>query len=168
MNEVNPNKIFQKAQANNVAIRSFVGFLFLPLVLTIGGCLDFGEDVELSGKDVDTTILAKVTKITNVPFPSGTIGKNYIYFGSGIDPSLVIKVSIPRDKKDEFLKNTIFVSGKNKEPYIHLGKGKSWWKVESLIDPVQTIYDCPNGDLIECSVGEELGETVVYLSWCSI
>ncbi len=168
MNKVYSSKIVQKARTNKMTIWSDVGLIFLSLVLTIGGCLDFGEDVELSGKDVNATILAKVTKLTNVVFPNGTKGENYIYFGSGIDPALVIKVSIPKDKKDEFLKNTIFVLGKNKESFIHFGKDKSWWKAESLIDPVHTIYNCPNGDAIECSVGEESGVTVVYLSWATI
>ncbi|MEN8127084.1 MAG: hypothetical protein ABFR90_04675 [Planctomycetota bacterium] len=142
--------------------------LLFSLALLLGGCLDFGEDIELSGEDVDSTVLANVTKLTGVVFPAGTEGKHYIYWGSGIDPALAIKVSIPKDRKSEFFKNTIFVSGKNKEPYIHLGKGKSWWKVESLTNPIHTRYDFSNGDVIECTVGEESGETIVYLSWITV
>lgn len=146
--------------------------LFIVLLAVLSflftGCLDFGDDVELSGNDVDSTILAKVTKLTGVVFPEGTVGKNYLYFGSGIDDALAIKVSIPIKKKEKFLMNDIYTSGTNKEPYIHLGNDKSWWKLESLTDPVYTIYNFPNGNMIECAVGEEDSETIVYLSWITI
>ena len=142
--------------------------LLFSLIVLLTGCLDFGKDVDLSGKKVDNAVLINVTRLTGVAFPNGTVGKEYIYFGSGIDDALAIKVSIPKDKKEEFFKNTIFVSGRVEEPYIHLGEGKSWWKVKSLTAPVHTIYDFPNGNMIECSVGEESGETIVYLSWITI
>lgn len=142
--------------------------IVIPLILLIPGCLGFGGDIELSGKDVDSGIIENVTKITGVVFPEETKGKHYIYLGSGFDPCLALKVSIPADKKDVFLKNTIFISGKNKEPKVDLWKGKNWWKVKSMTDPVHTVYNCPDGDLIECSVGGESDETIVYLTWCSI
>ncbi|MFC2133765.1 hypothetical protein ACFLTH_04040 [Bacteroidota bacterium] len=137
-------------------------------ILLLAGCLRFGEDVELSGEDVNSDILAKVTKLTGVVFPEGTKGKNYLYFGSGIDDALAIKVSIPKEKKEEFLMNEIFKLGMNEEPYIQLGKENDWWKLESLADPVHTLYSFPNGNGIECSVGEESGETIVYLTWITV
>ena len=142
--------------------------LLFSLILLFAGCLNFGKDVVLSGKEVDSAVLANVTKLTGVTFPNGTVGKEYLYFGSGIDDALVIKVSIPRDKKEEFFKNTIFAAGRDKEPYINLGQEKRWWKVKFLVAPIHTIYDFPNGDMIECSVGEEFGETIVYLSWITV
>ncbi|MCD4780234.1 MAG: hypothetical protein K8S27_06785 [Candidatus Omnitrophica bacterium] len=142
--------------------------LLFSLFLLFAGCLNFGKDVTLSGKEVDGTVLADVTKLTGVTFPDGTMGKEYLYFGSGIDDALVIKVSIPRDKKEEFFENAIFAAGRDEEPYINLGQGRSWWNVKSLAAPIHTIYDFPNGDMIECSVGEESGETIVYLSWITV
>lgn len=142
--------------------------LLIFLVVMLTGCLNFGEDIELSGKEMDSSVLTSVTKLTGVNFPGGTVGKEYIYFGSGIDNALAIKVSIPRDKKDEFLKNTIFTEGRSKEPYVQLGKRKSWWKVQKLTNPIHTIYDFPNGGMIECSVGEESNEIIVYLSWITV
>lgn len=99
--------------------------IILILSFLLSGCLSFGEDVELSGKEVNNAILAKVNKHTGVVFPEGTAGKNYFYYGSGIDDALAIKVSIPIDKKEEFLNNTIFTSGENTEPYIHIGSDKN-------------------------------------------
>lgn len=131
--------------------------IILILSFLLSGCLSFGEDVDLSGKEVNNAILAKVKKHTGVVFPEGTAGKNYIYYGSGIDDALAIKVSIPIDKKEEFLNNTIFTSGENTEPYIHIGSDTNWWKLESLTDPVYTIYNFPNGDMVECSARMESG-----------
>ena len=132
------------------------------------GCLKFGDDIELSGNDIDSTILAKVTMLTGVVFPAGTVGRNYLFYGSGIDDALAIKVSIPKEKEEEILNNTVFTSGENNQPYIHIGRDKSWWKLESITDPVYTIYNFPNGNMVECTMGEEAGETVVYLSWITV
>jgi hypothetical protein len=131
-------------------------------------CLKFGNDVELSGQEVNDEILAKVTRLTGVIFPEGTEGRNYLYYGSGIDDALSIKVFIPAEKEEEFLENTIFSEGENKESYIHLGKEKNWWKLDSLTDPTYTIYNYPNGNMIECTMGEENGKTVVYMSWITV
>ena len=132
------------------------------------GCLNFGNDVELSGEEINDEVITKVTSLTGVVFPEGSKGMNYLYYGSGIDDALSIKVSIPPSKKDEFLNNTIFTSGENKEPYIHIGKEKAWWNLDSINDPVYTIYNFPNGNMIECTVGKEDGETIAYLTWITV
>lgn len=138
------------------------------LISMLMGCMNYGENIELSGKEVDSNILSKVSKLTEVLFPEGAVGKKYVYFGEGLDDSLAIKVSIPRNKKDEFLKNTIFTNGKNELPHVPLLDSKSWWDVQSLTDPVHTGYDFPNGNRIECSIGEEFDQTTIYLHWITI
>lgn len=145
-------------------------YLALLVILSyiLYGCLKFGDDVELAVEEVDTDVLSKVTMLTSVVFPDGSEGRNYLYFGSGIDDALAIKVSIPRDKKDEFLKNIVFTSGEKKEPYIHIGREKIWWNPDSLTNPDYTIYNFENGDMLECTIGEENGETIAYISWITI
>jgi hypothetical protein len=150
----------------NYSHNLIIVFTILSAVLV--ACLKFGDDVELSGQEVNSEILGKVTSLTGVIFPEGTEGRNYLYFGSGIDDALAVKVSIPQDKKEEFLQNEIFISGSNNKPYVQLGKNKNWWKINSLKNPVCTIYNFSNGNMIECAVGEENGETIVYLSWITV
>lgn len=138
------------------------------LSLMLASCLKFGENTELSGKEVDGAIIAKVLKITGVKFPLGTEGKNYFYLGDSIDPALMLKVTIPKNKKDEFLKNKIFIEGDDSELYNHLGMEKSWWDLGSLKNPVHTIYEFPNGAFIKCFVGEQSGELIIYLYWMTV
>jgi hypothetical protein len=138
------------------------------LAYVLYGCLKFGSDVELKGKEVNDEVLAKVTRLTGVEFPTGTEGRNYLYFGSGIDDALAIKVSIPEEKKEEFLGNEIYKSGNSEEPYLHLGRHKNWWKLNSMDDPVNTSFNYPNGNMIECSLGVEDGKTVIYISWITV
>lgn len=136
--------------------------------MSFSACLDFGEDVELSGIEIDHTVLSRVTAVTNIAFPTGTVGKDYIYYGSGIDDALTIKVAIPEEKKEEFFSNPVFTEGKDEVPYIQLGKDKSWWNLDYLVDPTHRILDFPNGDMVEISIGEESGELIAYVSWITV
>ncbi len=125
--------------------------------------------MSLISKDVDDSIIANASKLTGVRFPAGTVGKEYFYLGDTIDPSLQIKVAIPKEKKSEFLQNKIFTEKKDVgTTSIDFGKSHSWWKVQSLKDPIHTIYDFPNGNVIECYVGEEDSTLMVYLSWVTV
>ena len=47
------------------------------------GCLKFGDDIRITAKE-----LAKVTQLTGIQFPKGTVGLGYLYLGSCIDDAL--------------------------------------------------------------------------------
>ena len=81
------------------------------LCLCLGSCLDFGEDLELSGGQVSDKELSEVTRRTGIDFPEGAIGLGYLFLGSGIDDALALKATIPDDKRLDFLKNEIFTKG---------------------------------------------------------
>ena len=69
------------------------------------GCkLKFGDDIELIAPNVTAREMAEVTQRTGIQFPVGATGLGYMFFGSGIDDALAIKVLIPEEKKSDFLK----------------------------------------------------------------
>ena len=86
-------------------------FLSILFCIFLGGCLDFGEDVELTGAEVTDKELAEVTRRTGIVFPKGTVGLGYYFQGSGIDDALALKASIPDGERLDFLKNGIFIKG---------------------------------------------------------
>ena len=80
--------------------------------------LKFGDDIELIATKVTAKEMVEVTQRTGIQFPIGTTGLGYVFFGSGIDDSLAIKVLIPNEKKSDFLKNNLFQSGEKKKPFF--------------------------------------------------
>jgi len=78
--------------------------------------LKFGDDIELIAPKVTAKEMVEVTQHTGIQFPIGTTGLGYVFFGSGIDDSLAIKVLIPNEKKSDFLKNDLFQSGEKNKP----------------------------------------------------
>ncbi len=92
------------------------------------GCeLKFGDDIELVAPNVTAKELAEVTQRTGIQFPVEATGLGYVFFGSGIDDSLAIKVLIPDEKKSDFLKNDLFQSGEKNKPSVQIGSNQSWW-----------------------------------------
>ena len=81
------------------------------LCLSLGSCLEFGNDLELSGAEVTDKELTEVTRRTGIEFPKGTVGLGYFLLGSGIDDALALKASIPDEERLDFLKNEIFEKG---------------------------------------------------------
>ena len=84
-------------------------FMVLSFVLSLffSSCFPFGNDIELVGADISVKEINQVSELTGLTFPGGTEPVGYYFLGSGIDRSLVLKVIIPEDQKDEFLKNEI-------------------------------------------------------------
>jgi hypothetical protein len=142
----------------------------LIICLTTGflaGCLDFGRDTELLAPQVTSQHLQNVSSVTGIQFPEGSVGLAYYYLGSGIDDGLAIKVAIPSDKKDLFLRNDIFIKGKNTTPGIHIGKSRTWWKIDTLTNRIDRTLQLPKAQYVECSLGIEDGQWVSYISWMS-
>ena len=137
------------------------------LCLCLGSCLDFGDDLELSGAEVSDKELAEVTRRTGIDFPEGAIGLGYLFLGSGIDDALALKATIPDEKRMDFLKNEIFEKGDNSKCSLQIGRERAWWKLDELKDRVDRKMNLPEGRFVECALGKENGKWTVYLSWMS-
>jgi hypothetical protein len=111
--------------------------------------------------------MAEVTQRTGIQFPIGASGLGYVFFGSGIDDSLAIKVLIPNEKKSDFLKNNLFQSGEKKKPSVQIGSNQSWWNLKELKDREDRTKSLPKGRYVECSFGKAEGKWVAYISWMS-
>ena len=142
-------------------------FLSILFCIFLGGCLDFGEDFELTGAEVTDKELAEVTRRTGIVFPKGTVGLGYYFQGSGIDDALAIKASIPDDERLDFLKNELFEKGDKSKCSIQIGRDRAWWKLDALKERVDRKMDLPKGRFVECALGKENGKWTVYVSWMS-
>ena len=132
------------------------------------GCeLKFGDDIELIAPNVTSKEMTEVTERTGIQFPIGTTGLGYVFFGSGIDDALAIKVLIPEEKKSDFLKNNLFQSGKKNKPSPQIGSNQSWWNLKELKDREDRTKSLPKGRYVECSFGKAEGKWVAYISWIS-
>jgi hypothetical protein len=131
----------------------------------LAGCLPFGEDTEVLAPNVTAQHLQQVSKLTGIQFPQGTSGLVYLYLGDRLDPCLAAKVVIPADKKDEFLQNVIFQTGRPEAMQDGVGQGKAWWKLSSLTARMDRTLELPEGRFVECALGLEEGQWVVYMFW---
>ncbi len=132
------------------------------------GCeLKFGDDIELVAPNVTAKELAEVTQRTGIQFPVEATGLGYVFFGSGIDDSLAIKVLIPDEKKSDFLINDLFHSGEKNKPSVQIGSNQSWWNLKELKDRVDRTKSLTKGRYVECSFGKAEGKWVAYISWMS-
>ena len=69
--------------------------------------------------------MAEETQRTGIQFPVGATRLGYVFFGSGIDDALAIKVLIPEEKKSDFLKNDLFQNGEINKPSVQIGSNHS-------------------------------------------
>ena len=95
--------------------------------------MDFGHDLELVGAEITVKEINYVSEITGLTFPNGTEPVGYYFLGSGIDRSLVLKVMIPDDQKEEFLKNEIFEKGNDTKSIMPLQSNRNGGKWMNLL-----------------------------------
>lgn len=138
-----------------------------PLCICLAGCLEFGDDVTLVAPNVTAKELAEVTGLSGLVFPEGAVGLGYYFLGSGIDDALALKVSIPEEKKFDFMKNDLFQTGDKSKPSIQIGKGQPWWKLKDLKERADRTKSLAQGKYVECSLGKEEGSWIAYISWMS-
>ena len=77
-----------------------VKLLIYLVSLMIVSCLDFGDDIELFGAEINGKEINCVSEITGLTFPNGTEPVGYYFLGSVIDRALVLKVMIADDQKE--------------------------------------------------------------------
>ena len=129
--------------------------------------LKFGDDIELTAPKVTAKEIVEVTQRTEIQFPIGTTGLGYVFFGSGIDDSLAIKVLIPNEKKSDFLKNDLFQSGEKNKPSVQIGSNQPWWNLKELKDRKDRTKSLSKGRYVECSFGKGEEKWIAYISWWS-
>ena len=111
--------------------------------------------------------MTEVTERTGIRFPIGATGLGYVFFGSGIDDALAIKVLIPNENQSDFLKNDLFQSGNKDEPSVQIGRNQDWWKLNELNEREDYAKQLPKGKYVACSFGKENGKLIAYISWMS-
>ena len=129
--------------------------------------LKVGDDIELIAPNVTTREMAEVTQRTDIQFPVGATGLGYMFFGSGVDDALAIKVLIPEEKKSVFLKNNLFQSGEKNKPSIQIRSNQSWWNLKELKNREGRTKRLPKGRYCEYSFGKAEGKWIAYISWMS-
>lgn len=144
------NYVFTSVNAYAIG-RSFV----LSLSLFICSCLDFGDDIELVGAEITGKEFNYVSEITGLTLPDGTEPVGYYFLGSGIDRALVLKVMIPNDQKEEFLKNEILEKGNDTKSNHAIAKQQTWWKVDELTERIDRKIELPKAKYLEHTVGLE-------------
>ena len=143
-------------------------FLVHLCFLLLVSCLDFGDDLELVGAEITVKEINYVSELTGLTFPDDTEPVGYYFLGSGIDRSLVLKVMIPDDQREEFLKNEIFEKGNDTKSNHTIAKQQEWWKVDELTERIDRKIELPKLKYVECTVGLEEGKTFVYVTWFEI
>lgn len=143
--------------------------MLIPVMasLLVGGCLKFGDDIHLVAPDVTASELEEVSRRTGIAFPQGTVGLGYVFFGSGIDDSLAIKVAIAGGMTTNFLENDLFQDGDGVAASIQIGRGQSWWAPDKLIERKDYKRNLPQGRYVECTFGKEGDRWIAYISWMS-
>ncbi|MFP6872429.1 MAG: hypothetical protein VCA55_02880 [Verrucomicrobiales bacterium] len=143
--------------------------MLIPVMasMLVGGCLKFGDDIHLVAPDVTASELEEVSQRTGIVFPQGTTGLGYVFFGSGIDDSLAIKVAIPGGMTTNFLENDLFQGGDGAAASIQIGRGQHWWTPGKLKERKDYRKDLPQGRYVECTFGREGSRWIAYISWMS-
>ncbi len=147
------NYVFTSVNAYTIG-RSFV----LSLSLFLCSCLDFGDDIELVGAEITGKEINYVSEITGLTLPDGTEPVGYYFLGSGIDRALVLKVMIPNDQKEEFLKNEILEKGNDTKSNHAIANQQTWWKVDELTERINRKIELPKAKYLEHTVGLEDGK----------
>ena len=148
-------------------MKSIYTLISISILTLLSGCLDFGDDIEIKNGQIDQSNLDQITQITGIIFPAETRGKHFFYSGSGVDDSLWLKASIPKEKKAEFLKNEIFTHRDEKLNYS-MKLDRDWWQIKNLNAPSHYSTEInQNADFLGCSIGTESEEVTIYLHWFS-
>lgn len=145
----------------NMISRLLLGCLLIALT----SCHPLGKNWELSGIQVDSGVLAEVTRITGVTFPQGTQGMNFFYQGKGMDHAFWLKIVIPGHQKEGFLQNSIFREGEDYFPTTLITLDKAWWKLNNLAHPTVKSMHINGNEHLVCAIGDDLGTVIVYLHW---
>jgi len=150
-------------------MKTLLKLVILFVLMIVSSCLDFGDDIELSGAEFDQTKLAEVSKLTSLKFPEGSQGVEYFYMGEGIDPALAAKIVIPDAKVEEFMQNSIFKKGDHtKVEDDGVGYKKDWWKPSQLQERVDRKIDLSNSVFLEVASGRYDNQFIVYLFWFTV
>ena len=118
---------FPKKNKNSPMVSPLASSRFLGLLIALGvtSCFDFGDDIELLSEEITAKETNGISRRTGITFPEGTKSIGYYFLGSGIDRSIVLKVLIPADHREDFLKNEIFEKGEDARSTHPLAKGQS-------------------------------------------
>ncbi len=138
----------------------------LALSITIlSSCLDFGEKNEWIAPEVTQMHLEQISNITLISLPAGTEGLAYLVDNSGIDGAMAAKLRIPPEKESELLSAEVFTKGQNQQPPQGIGPGRSWWKANSITNPINRTMKIKGNKFLGCIYGKEGSDHILYITW---
>lgn len=100
-----------------------------------------------------------------IHFPIGSKLVGICHENADMASRVATKVELPDSCREEFLRNSIFLKGEDRLPHYQLGSTLPWWKRTQLKSRVDRTQHLPTNIYVECSLGEESGKQVVYVSW---
>ena len=148
-------------------LHSFLAFSFaLVVVATTLGIrfVSAGPGItRISGVNFDAALLKEISYRTGIQFPEGTRGIEYYHEAEFRDDAFATKITVPNEKREEFLQNPIFRDGKNELPQVAVGKKEKWWRLDDLTGQIDRTIILPRA-VVGCTLGIETGTLVAYIS----
>ena len=147
-----------------ISVLLMFGALMLPTYFGLREAF-FSPPVELSGEGFDSAHIAHVAAESGLVFPLGTVGLEY-HYKHGQDPYGFAKLRIPAGAVERLLARAKI---KFEPGYVPAaGPGLPWWRPHALEKPRELAGQGQNYTTVRCIVGEEAGQTIVYVAWFSI
>ena len=142
-------------------------FLCILIFLPLAGCLKFGDNVNLSGKEINKITIQRIENTSKIKLQNDTLHLEYSYFGDTIDPYWLYKGELTPTGYESVFKNIVFseLDTKN-ENDIFMGTGtKKWWRPKAMKNATFKKKTFQNGSMLTCSIGKEVNKHIVYISY---
>lgn len=120
---------------------------------------------EIHGAEQLARHLPLVSRCTGLSFPPGAGLVGLCHERASLESRVAAKFVMPESDREAFLLNRIFTEGIDRPPHYELGSRTTWWHRGRLQARVDRVQYQPAGTYVECSLGIEGGQTVVYVSW---
>jgi hypothetical protein len=120
---------------------------------------------EIHGAEQLASHLPLVSRCTGLLFPPGARLVGLCHERPSLESRVATKFVMPECDREAFLLNRIFTEGIDRPSHYELGSRTVWWlrgRMQARVDRVQYLSA---GTYVECSLGIEDGQTVVYVSW---
>lgn len=120
---------------------------------------------ELLGPEITSSHLQIVAKHTRLAFPASVRLVGLCHERPSLESRVAAKLTLAETDREALFQNSIFTEGLERPPHYELGSRASWWRRGRLQTRVDRVQYLETGTYIECSLGIEDGQTVLYLSW---
>ena len=149
-------------------VNGFAALLGLVLLVASGLTFAFRPKLcfpELLEHQITPDHMRLVTEHTSITFPKTAKLVAVCHRDKSLAAYVAAKFVLPSSDREEFMENPIFGTGLDRPPHFELGSSTLWWKRNDLKSRVDRVQHLPSGVYVECSIGIEGDQTVVYVSW---